>query len=728
MTNPDPIRSGATRRILFALVCALSCLGRVSAEEPLPPRALARIGSYQFNHGPDVSAVLSPDGSRAVSVAHDHLVFLRGAVDQQVEADARVVVLWDSATGERLREWRVPHAPASQPHFSPDGKTLAVSYGREDKKAGIVIYDVATGKLQTHLSERSHGVSLLGFTADGKSLLCRDGLWDIQTAKPVREWKQLERPSEWIKGREYVWRTVPSADVRFLASLVDDPPDYSKLNVPLGTIIPPHVPQPTVLVMTDATTNKPLYRKVFPRDSLDTFVFSADGQRFFTGGQKITAHETATGKELFALDAKGVYSFTLSPDGRWLLARTGASQIRLWELETKGPSHELFSGLDYINPGAGFSADGKWVAIGHRSTVRVFNTATGKERVPLGHRSAVALRFSSDGKTLFTTCAELRRSWDVSALKKPELRTSTPRNTWEGICGNQVAAHSPDGRLFVDESQTRRLRIRDTATGRVLHELEPDGGSGTFGAFAPDGARVALRRELVKRVDRGGMITQHREEVLQLYDTRTGKKTGDIILNNRISWVVPVFSADGKTLGWVDQFNDVHLHDAVTGKLIRTFHSEQKLPKDECSAAELLFAPDGRHLIVTTYDHDIFTPPDGKKWATLPTRVFRVADGREVSGFYTNPQKTNTALKHSCAACSPDGRLLAVVEAGVGTVRLIDTAEGKVRGELVGHRHGTRGLAFSPDGKTLASGGSDGVAYLWDVADLAVPKEPDKKD
>ena len=124
----------------------------------------------------------------------------------------------------------------------------------------------------------------------------------------------------------------------------------------------------------------------------------------------------------------------------------------------------------------------------------------------------------------------------------------------------------------------------------------------------------------------------------------------------------PALSPDGRHIAWVDDTHAVHVHDGTTGKLVRTLRSEKKLPQEGCNDADLVFSPDGEHLIVTTYQHDIFKRPKDEEWVTLPTRVFHVASGKEVSRFYTNPETTNKSLSLSCAAASPDGRLLAVAE------------------------------------------------------------------
>src|SRR5436190_524627 len=90
--------------------CLLAFVAGLPAEEPharrgdgpLPPRALARLGSFRFYHGPGVQyAVLSPDGSRIASSVDRS--FYWAAEDITVhpacclpEAYWRTILLWDS--------------------------------------------------------------------------------------------------------------------------------------------------------------------------------------------------------------------------------------------------------------------------------------------------------------------------------------------------------------------------------------------------------------------------------------------------------------------------------------------------------------------------------------------------------------------------------------------------------------------------------------------------------
>src|SRR5262249_43590579 len=141
------------------------------------------------------------------------------------------------------------------------------------------------------------------------------------------------------------------------------------------------------------------------------------------GNNKVTAWETATGKDLFSLAEPSAYRVALSPDGRWALVSTGDSRCRLWDIATKKPVHELLPGMvpiEHATDGQVFSADGKTVVLWTISTLRLFDTTTGKERAPPGHRAPrIMVRFSADGRRLFSTCDELRCTWDVSPGKKP---------------------------------------------------------------------------------------------------------------------------------------------------------------------------------------------------------------------------------------------------------------------------------------------------------------------
>ena len=66
-------------------------------------------------------------------------------------------------------------------------------------------------------------------------------------------------------------------------------------------------------------------------------------------------------------------------------------------------------------------------------------------------------------------------------------------------------------------------------------------------------------------------------------------------------------------------------------------------------------------------------------------------------------------------AFSPDGRLLATASTD-RTARLWDPATGECLRTLTGHAEAVYGVAFSPDGRLLATASTDSTARLWDPA------------
>lgn len=675
------------RRCLWLLVFALPA----PAVEPL-----ARIESEHFAHGPGLSSVaVAPDGSRIATAASGAFHF---ATPEKREAYESVILIWNAATGKRERELKVPQAPVCDLAISPDGKLLAARHG-----LGISLFELATGKLQAEV-ENATIRRLLGFGPDGTLAVAsafpeKLVLLEWATGKERRTWKPMETPSEHLKGRESVFTMQLSPCGRYVAQILDEPPDYGK--PPGGVVItPPYFPRAKAVIVCDAASEKPLYRRDFV-SGLDRFKFTQDGSRFFSGGKTISVNDTASGKELFQLEADA-YEFAVSLDGRWLIVSTGASQVRLWNLETRTLSREILRGRSYMNSRLmALTADGRTAVLATGTALRLFDTATGEERLPRTHEAHAELRYSEDGK-LHSTCNEWRRSWDVA--KTPKLLASTPRGVWEGICGEQVLTHSPGGEYYAAKKE-ETLGLHETATGKLLRPLDGGGPYPINGQFSEDGSRLFLWH--------GGIGEDFHG--IRLFNPKSGRKTGQFATPDRVGYW-PAFSQDGKQIAWLDSANVVHVHDGVSGEEFRTLRPHSTAPKMIVNDARLLFTPDGEYLIVAAYKSELFRRPDETRdGATHPIRVFNVERGLEVARFPANPKTGLHSLKLACLACSKDGRRLAVAEEESNTIRVLDTTTGAVLAEYAGHRHNVHSLAFAPDGSVLASAGDSGTILLWAV-------------
>jgi formylglycine-generating enzyme required for sulfatase activity len=158
------------------------------------------------------------------------------------------------------------------------------------------------------------------------------------------------------------------------------------------------------------------------------------------------------------------------------------------------------------------------------------------------------------------------------------------------------------------------------------------------------------------------------------------------------------FSPDGKVLATGGKDGVVKLWDGLTGKELRTLSQREPV-------GNIVFSPDGRTLASWSKRG----VPAGKplEWKV---KFWNVDTGKELPGWPGFPELLGPV------AFSPDGKIVATGGPN-HAIKLWDFSTRKERGSLTGHTGDLTCLAFSPDGKQLASGSDACVMKLWNLSD-----------
>ncbi len=363
-----------------------------------------------------------------------------------------------------------------------------------------------------------------------------------------------------------------------------------------------------------------------------------------------------------------VGGIAFSPDGRTIASASDDSTVRLWDAESHRQLGASITGPRDAVYDIAFSPDGTLLAAaGGDGKVRIYDVPSHEERATFNaHAFAVSdVEFSPDGKILASAGYGRLQLWDVLSHRRLDsVRTYAFR----------VAFSAGGRRLATAGSLTQLWAIRN-------HKL----------LLSSTGPRTSPAPVLSISFSPGGRIlaTGDYDGKVRLWNARTFARLR-VLDRSASSFSGIAFSPDGRMLASAGDDDTIRLWSVRTGQRLGaalTGHTDD--------VTSIAFNRDGRRLASASSDSTIRLW-DVKRRAPRDVRL-------------TTGDSVRTV------AISPDGKIVA--SAGRRTIRLWNRRTHKQIGAtMTGHENRINSVAFTPDGKTLASGSDDQTLRLWDVA------------